>query len=185
MRIFIGVDLPESLKSDIFQLEQKIQEQSNKGNWKPADSFHITLRFLGEIEETEVKSIAEGLRSEIKGFKPFSLNLKGGGTFDAKGEEQSNIRVLWLGVDGDLKALNRLYFQTECVLDALCYPRDHREYTPHITLGQSIKLKGGLNTLAPYFKTLNSSFEVTAVTIFISEVVSGKRSYRPIERIEF
>ena len=77
MRIFVGIDLQPALKNEIVRLQNKIKPYAVKGNWKNEDDFHLTLKFLGDINEDQLKGLFETLEKNMGQFKPFSIHLKG------------------------------------------------------------------------------------------------------------
>jgi 2'-5' RNA ligase len=184
MRIFVGIDLKPTLKSEIIKLQNKIKPNAVKGNWKNEDDFHLTLKFLGDIGEDQLNGLFETLEKIRGQFKPFSIQLKGldvfGSAVPSPVTGLTPVRVLWLGLDGDLKALNDLYFAIENTLCDYGFAKDYRPYAPHVTLGQDIKLAGTLETLKVAFEPFDEKIDVDAVTVFNSEVVGGKRVYTPL-----
>lgn len=189
MRIFVGIDLKPTLKSEIIKLQSKIKPFAVKGNWKNEDDFHLTLKFLGDISEDQLNGLFETL-DKIRGhFRPFSIQLKGldvfGSSVPSPVTGLTPARVMWLGLDGDLEALNDLYATIENALCDYGFAKDHRPYAPHITLGQDIKLSGTLETLKDAFEPFNEKIDVDAVTVFNSEVIGGKRVYTPIKSYKF
>jgi len=185
MRIFVGIDLKPTLKSEIIKLQNKIKPYAIKGNWKNEADFHLTLKFLGDIGEDQLKGLFETLETTRRFFEPFSIHLNGidvfGSAMPSPVTGLTAVRVLWLGLDGDLEALNDLYFAIENALCDYGFAKDFRPYAPHITLGQDIKLTGSLETLKAAFEPVDGTIEVDAITVFNSEVVGGKRVYTPIK----
>ncbi len=185
MRIFVGIDLKPTLKSEIIKLQSKIKPSAVKGNWKNEDDFHLTLKFLGDIREEQLTGLFETLEKINGQFNPFSIHLNG---LDVFGSDVPSpvtgltpVRVLWLSLDGDLEALNDLYFVIENALCDYGFAKDYRPYAPHVTLGQDIKLAGTLETLKAAFEPFDERIDVDAVTVFNSEVVGGKRVYTPLK----
>lgn len=181
MRIFVGIDLKPPLKSEIIKLQSKIKPYAVKGNWKNEDDFHLTLKFLGDIREDHLIGLFETLEKIRGHFNPFSIQLKGldafGSVVPSPVTGLTPVRVLWLGLDGDLDALNDLYFTIENALCDYGFAKDYRPYAPHVTLGQDIKLTGEFETLKAAFEPFDERIDVDAVTVFNSEVVGGKRVY--------
>lgn len=189
MRIFVGIDFKPELKNEILRLQEKIKPYAVKGKWKNEDDFHLTLKFLGDIDEVQLKGLFETLEANRESYKPFSIFLNGIDVFGF-GEPSAvtgltPVRVLWLGVDGDLKSLNDLYYIIESTLSHWGFSKDYRPYAPHITLGQDLKLKCDLETVQATFETFKGTINVDAVTVFNSEVVGGKRVYTPLKTFEF
>lgn len=185
MRIFVGIDLKPTLKSEIIKLLSKIKPSAVKGNWKNEDDFHLTLKFLGDISEEQLTGLFETLEKINGQFNPFSIHLNGldvfGSAVPSPVTGLTPVRVLWLSLDGDLEALNDLYFVIENALCDYGFAKDYRPYAPHVTLGQDIKLAGTLETLKAAFEPFDERIDVDAVTVFNSEVVGGKRVYTPLK----
>ncbi len=124
MRCFVAVDVPDSVKPGIIELQEKLPGKGVKAVEK--ENLHYTLKFLGEIgavAETEACAKLE----EIAGkFRPFTMSIKGMGAFPSLGY----IRVVWLGEEG-------LYELQKAVEDRLgeTFGRE-KNITPHLTLAR-------------------------------------------------
>jgi len=184
-RIFVGIDFDAALKSEIIKLQNEIKPYTVKGNWKNEDDFHLTLKFLGDIGDDQLNGLYDTLEKIGGHFKPFSIHLEGidvfGSAVPSPVTGLTPVRVLWLGLGGDLKALNDLYFDIEYALCDWGFAKDYRPYAPHVTLGQDIKLNGDLETVKLAFEAFSGTIDVDAVTVFNSEVVDGKRVYTPLK----
>lgn len=105
MRTFIGIDFPKSLKEQIVEVQSFLKSISKKGRWKYIDNFHLTLKFLGDIEYEKVEKIRQALEKNLKDFSRFSLKISSCGYFKGHG----NLRVVYLKPDGNLEKLNNLF----------------------------------------------------------------------------
>jgi 2'-5' RNA ligase len=126
MRLFIALDL-EELK-DYFK---EIQEQLPFGisKLKPVSSFHLTLKFLGDVEEDKLDELKQAL-SAVK-FKPLKLKLAEAlGVFPA----ESYIKVVWVGLEGNDELL-KLQKDIEKALEPFHFRKDF-EFMPHLTLAR-------------------------------------------------
>lgn len=184
MRAFVGIEFSTELKMDIHELQKKLKPYSSSGRWKHADNFHLTLSFLGEIDEQQAGDINRLLAELAPKHQSFSLEIDKLGTF---GQGNFNsvsgvlpIRVLWLGIDDGVKALRALQSDIEKRLEALGFPRDPRGYNPHVTVAQNIKIKCDLEELERQINPFKKKIEVKTIHLFVSEVSDGKRVYRPI-----
>ncbi len=121
MRLFIAIEVPDEVSNYLKQIQKEINEKSTKPK-----TFHITLKFLGEITEKEYKNIKENL-SKIK-FKPFKLKLNKIGFFP----DERKIKVIWVGFK-DNRELIKLQNQVENATKE--YKQDH-PFSPHLTLAR-------------------------------------------------
>ncbi|MCK4310988.1 MAG: RNA 2',3'-cyclic phosphodiesterase, partial [Methanomicrobia archaeon] len=97
MRSFIAIDIEDSLKSKIQDIQNTIGTKYLKIKFVEPENLHFTPKFLGEIEENVLDNIYEILQKNLKNYKPFEINLKGLGAFPSF----SYIRVLWIGIQDE------------------------------------------------------------------------------------
>jgi 2'-5' RNA ligase len=124
-RLFVALDLPEDIKRSLEPLAAGLGDV----RWMGAEQQHLTLRFLGEVDDGWGRDAAEAL-ALVPGV-PFELRLKGIGHFPLRGEP----RVLWVGVERspELQGLKR---RIDRVLKVAGLPPDPRKYAPHVTLAR-------------------------------------------------
>ena len=125
MRLFIAIDCKEL--EDYFK-ELQAQIPTDIAKIKTVNTFHLTLKFLGDVFEEKVEDVKAAL-SSIK-FKPFKLKLDKIGVFPSEGY----IRVVWIGLKDD-DHLSKLQKDVELVLDKFHFRRDF-EFMPHLTLAR-------------------------------------------------
>lgn len=179
MRVFVGVEFDGETKSEIAKVCDDLRTLCIKGRWKRTDNFHLTLKFLGWVSPEKLPAINNALYETVRGTSPFSLKIGNLGVF--KGKDM--IRVLWLGLDGDIDALTKLQSEVEDGMHRIGFKKETRKFTPHITLAQDILFDCPFNKLGD-FVTLEkiSPIEVKDIVLFKSEQVKGKRVYTPIKR---
>ena len=125
MRLFVGLDFPWETKQQLASLGGGIPG----ARWVPAENFHLTLRFIGEVPPHRAEEI-DGALAALRG-RAFPLVLSGVGTFAKGGQETA----LWVGVEKN-PALEALRAKIETALQrAGCEP-ERRRFTPHITLAR-------------------------------------------------
>ncbi len=101
----------------------------------PAANLHITLKFLGDVEEGLVPSLLEAMERAAEGVPPATLTLRGTGAFP----NLRRPRVVWVGVEnGD--PLVTVAGRLEARLEAMGFAREHRRFSPHLTVA---RVKGG------------------------------------------
>ena len=125
IRLFIAIDIPESIKIEVGTMGRAIPN----ARAVPIDQLHLTLKFIGEVEGSRFLDIREALQ-EIRLAK-FSLALKGVGVFAPRGTP----RILWAGVEPTQPTV-KLRNTIEKTLAAIDIPRDKKKFTPHLTLAR-------------------------------------------------
>jgi len=124
VRCFVAVDLPERMRDGIGLLQSQIAMDSLR--LVRPDLVHVTLKFLGDVPEEKVQSVAEALK-RVKAA-PFEARVAGMGAFPGKA-----VRVVWLGLRGNFE---ELYSKVESELQPLGFEREARGFSPHVTLGR-------------------------------------------------
>lgn len=130
MRAFIAIDLPEAIHAALREKQATFRAVCPQANWARPEGIHLTLKFLGEISEVQVKQVSDAL-SALGQFEAFEIEVKGFGFFpDAR-----RPRVFWAGLEAP-PALAELAARVETALGALGFPREPRPFTPHLTLAR-------------------------------------------------
>lgn len=173
MRLFLGVRLPEEIKSDLGTLCQGLKDV----RWVNSANFHLTLNFLGELTPGEAEDL-DTLLMQLR-HPVFDLFLSGVGVFESKNQT----RVIWAGVEGARDALSHLQHKTtQMISDAGLQP-EHRKFKPHVTLSYTHGVPS--DRVGPYlsdheqFKT--AAFTVTHLTLFRSYLGKGGAHYEPLQ----
>ncbi len=101
-------------------------------SWVAPENFHVTVKFLGSIDDSRVQSVIDALHTAVRGHTPFDLEVGGLGAFPSA----TRARVLWAGLVGGAAPLGALAASIEEALAGLGFPREDRAFSPHITLGR-------------------------------------------------
>lgn len=125
MRLFIAIDIPETIRRDIAGLGRSLA----RSRQVPDDQLHLTLKFIGETEGGLALDIQEKLQEVRR--PPFSLCLKGVGVFPPRGAP----RILWAGIEPheNIVALRNAVERTLAEIDI---PREKQKFSPHLTLAR-------------------------------------------------
>jgi 2'-5' RNA ligase len=100
--------------------------------WVAPENLHLTLKFLGEVEEGRTAELTGSLTGAVAGLAPFEAVIEGLGGFPTP----TRPRVLWAGVTASGEALGRLAARVEAALAALGFAREGRPFSAHVTLGR-------------------------------------------------
>jgi len=132
MRSFIAIELPDAIKAEIAGVQQQLKASGASANWTRPEGIHLTLKFLGEVEDAKAAGIIDALGTACRGAAPLRLEIAGAGAFP-------NVklpRVLWLGVRGDTERLALLQAAVEDAMERLGFEREERKFSPHLTLAR-------------------------------------------------
>lgn len=131
VRLFVGIGLPETYRQSLNAITTRLSCLIDRSiNWSRPDTWHLTLKFLGETDEARVPAIADALAGVD--FAPFPLRAGGAGAFP----DGRRPKVLWLGLAEGADQARALAGQVEDALDAVGVPREQKRFRPHLTLGR-------------------------------------------------
>ncbi|MFO7633310.1 MAG: RNA 2',3'-cyclic phosphodiesterase [Caldilinea sp.] len=139
MRAFIAVEMPPPLQRRMEGWQRRLarqlvaQQLDRCVRWTAAGNLHLTLRFLGEIDESQCSLLAQALTSIAAHHAPLSLRIEGLGCFP----NMSRPNVIWCGIQGELAALARLQADVERVVHAAGIAADEKAFKPHLTIGRT------------------------------------------------
>jgi RNA 2',3'-cyclic 3'-phosphodiesterase len=133
-RLFIAVALPEGVKAKIEDAQAELRRALPERNvrWSRREQFHLTLRFLGDVEAARVKALGEALRGACQGFAPLRLRAEGIGCFP----DLRYPRVLWTGVADEAQQLPRLQAAVELASRDFTTEEKEERFTGHVTLAR-------------------------------------------------
>ncbi len=128
MRAFIAIDIGE--KEEIVELLKELKKI--KGRIKPVEpeNIHLTLKFLGEIDEGMIGNIKEAIEKSIEGISPFKASLSGLGVFTSI----DYMRVLWIGFK-DEGQTKKIAAELEKELHKYGFKKE-KGFTPHVTIAR-------------------------------------------------
>jgi len=130
IRAFVAVTLDRKVIDEIAAASARLQREIDGVRWVASGNFHLTLKFLGNIDEAKIDPLGDALRKELHLFPRFTINAKGLGVFPGPGRP----RVLWVGLTGD--RLVSLASRVESALEPLGFAPESRQFTPHLTIGR-------------------------------------------------
>ncbi len=147
IRIFVAIALPEKVLKKLEEIIGELRQLSLEGRFLDSRSIHLTLKFLGNVEEEQIPHINGALEKSAQGIAPFDLKIQRINVVP----HLRNPRVVWMGVNGS-EALGELRERIERRFEEIGFPRETREFKPHLTL---LRIKGGKNLekLVNYIET--------------------------------
>lgn len=125
MRVFVGIPLPEDIRERLGGLCSGLPS----ARWVSAENMHITLRFIGEIDEVVVEDVDASL-SEIR-MPAFPISICNLGCF----ERGRKVHTIWAGVE-ETETIGRLHEKVDIALVRTGFEPEGRKFKPHITLAR-------------------------------------------------
>jgi 2'-5' RNA ligase len=172
IRLFVALEIPPNLRDRLVTLQGGVPG----ARWASDEQLHLTLRFIGEVDENvghDIDDALAGIRAPA-----FTMELAGVGEFGGK-----NPRALWAGVRAN-DALMHLQRKVETALQRIGLPAEERKFSAHVTLA---RLKGAPRDkvaafLAYHALFASGPFPVDHFVLFSSHMGSSGSMYHP-ERV--
>jgi 2'-5' RNA ligase len=131
-RLFIGLPFDGAVKESLRPVYEELTRYSSLLKVVPPDNYHITLKFLGNMEESRAETIIKSFNELEVDLQKVPVTLKGLGAFP----RIKNASVLWMGIEGDSAALSGINISVEEYCGGLGFERDKREFRPHLTIAR-------------------------------------------------
>jgi 2'-5' RNA ligase len=128
VRLFIAVALPENVAAAAFGILPEIPALRRV---KP-DLMHVTLAFLGAVDDERLDDVIGAAADAAAGRSPFGVSLDSLGRFPPGGEPT----VAWLGIGQGASEMTALAASVHRALAARSLPFDAKPFRPHVTLGR-------------------------------------------------
>lgn len=169
IRLFVGIEVPQDHRAQL----QALQTGLDGVRWVKPESLHLTLRFIGEVPETEFNPIASNL-SKIKA-KAFDLTLKGVDQFGG-----NRPRAVWAGTE-PCEGLTHLANKVEQALQKAGQPAETRNFSAHVTLARFKQRSKSrlLDYLSDHGLFKTEPFHVSQFVLFSSMLGKGGGHYIP------
>lgn len=157
MRLFIAIELDDSIKKSLTGAMHDLKKSGVRGSYTASNNLHLTLAFIGEVEDAlEIKTALQSVS-----FKPFKLSLSDFGNFGD---------ILWVGVKGN-QGLSQAAKGVREALDQAGISYDRKKFAPHITLVR--KAAGSWKAVKPP----KGEMMVKKISLMKSSVKDGKTVY--------
>lgn len=133
LRAFIAIELTDEIQKRLEEITAMFKKQLDGVpiRWVPAGNIHLTLKFLGDVSMANIKILTDILKTEVAGHKPFEVSVGGAGAFP----NNRHPRVIWVGVEAPPE-LAGVQSGVEAAMARIGYPREDRQFSPHLTVGR-------------------------------------------------
>jgi 2'-5' RNA ligase len=170
MRTFIAIPLPKETKDLLSGLQNQLKSCGADVKWVQPQNIHLTLKFLGEINEEELNKISLILEEIANKISVLTVSIDSIGAFP----RINSPRIIWTGLgqgDNEIKILAK---ELEERLNEIGIPKEEKPFSSHITLGRMRsglkidKLISGLKELTLPQQTQGRKFPVQKIALFKS-----------------
>lgn len=152
LRTFVAVEISEEIRKGLSDLITRLKTTGADVKWVAPENIHITLKFLGYIEDTQVAAVSELIRKAAASINSFTVAIKHLGVFP----NTKKPRVIFVVAHEKGNNLATIYSRLDESLTELGIEREGREFTPHLTVGR-VKSSKNLKALAEAMDSLKES----------------------------
>jgi 2'-5' RNA ligase len=133
IRTFIGIAVAERVREQLVALQKRLRAAADEVKWVEPENLHLTLKFLGEVDEQDLYAVCKTAEEAVAEQAPFEMLVAGVGAFPT----EQRPRIIWAGVTQGSAPAIAIQAKLEKLFASQGYPREDRRYTPHLTLGRS------------------------------------------------
>jgi RNA 2',3'-cyclic 3'-phosphodiesterase len=174
IRTFIAFELPGEIKSLLGEAIAGLRLKAKGVKWVPPEGLHVTLKFLGSIDEALVPPLSRGLDEVARAYPPLKVTLSRLGAFpDAR-----RPRVIWAGLTGDIRAMADIAARVDKVCTPFGMEPEKRPFRAHVTMG---RLK--VPTVVDLAQEVGESpFTIENIVLYKSELSPSGARYSVLHR---
>lgn len=184
IRTFIAIKIPEDIQEKLIGIQEKLKQSEAHVSWVKPGNIHLTLKFLGNIQEGQISKIISSLEESVKTLSPFQLQVGYAGAFP----NLRYPRVVWVGVtDDETGSLKTLQKDLNLRLAKLGFKKENGRFNPHLTLGRVRSQKNRSNLLRAVEAIVNiwvGEISVDAVYLIRSELKPTGAEHTDLAKIK-
>jgi 2'-5' RNA ligase len=182
VRTFVAVETGAAVRQRAAELVAALAATGARVSWVKPENMHLTLKFLDEVPLHAIPQVSAAVQAAAAEFEPFDLEICSAGAFPSAARP----RTLWLGTGQGSDALERLNAGLERGLKALGFPKEHRRFAGHLTLGRVRESTSGLVELGSLIRQhaafVAGTFPVRELVVFSSRLTPQGAIYEPLGR---
>ena len=180
-RLFVAIDPPPNVRDRVRAALPRARALAPRARWVDPDRMHVTLAFLGDVAVTEIDHLTAAIGEIAMQRAPIDLSFTGVGTFGG-----GRPRVLWIGVAGEIEALDEAHRDLGIALAPFGYEHDHPTLTAHMTLARAGDRAGDPSLLACARALEGEGFgqaRVDAMVLYASKPSARGAEYTTLARL--
>ena len=182
MRLFVAIDISRQVRNRIEQVQRRLQKECNLPDravkWVDPAQIHLTLKFMGEVDDRDVTSVCDAVTRTAAEFGPFEFEIKGLGAFGRPA------RVVWAGISR-CEPLLALQAKLDRELTRLGGPIENRPFAGHLTLCRVKNTSAGrvlADAAADYDDEVFGTVAASEVIVYHSQLTGDGPIYTAASR---
>lgn len=183
IRTFVAVLISEELRSNVSRVQEEVKKLAPDVKWVAPENLHVTLKFLGNVEEDALPRVFGAVEDAVGGRPAFDLSLGGLGAFPSP----AKARVVWVGVQEGKDELIELARDVDATLGKLGFPKEEKAFKAHITIGRAKQdrfVRGLASAIGSVDARDLGRQRAACVTVMQSELRPEGPTYTPMRSVE-
>lgn len=173
MRLFVAIEVSDPVRKLLSATQANLRSMCPDVRWIPAEQLHLTVKFLGEVADGDVMAVSQAMTRAAAKSEPFEMRTGECGCFPERGA----VRIVWTRTVEERGILAGCVAAVEAQIEPLGFPREHRPFAAHITIGRvrEDRSRGKLREFVGASRGKVVEQEVSSLTL-MSSVLSPKGS---------
>ena len=171
MRLFVAWLLDDPVRAALNRLQDKLASSCKGVRWVPSEQLHLTVKFLGDVRDNDVKEVTDAVARSARLCKPFIMTISGCGCFPPRGP----VRIVWVAANETKGVMMQGANNVINALAKIGFTPERRAWSPHITIGRvrDDRSHGSMRSAVEACTYDELQQPVNAVTV-MSSVLSSK-----------
>ena len=184
MRAFIAIELPKDTRDSLGRLQEQLKKAQADVKWVTPENIHLTLKFLGEVDDEKLKRISKAIEEAAQENHPYKIRIHSLGAFP----KIDYLRVLWVGAEEGDAETRKIAKELEEKIIKIGIPKEGRSFSSHITIGRirstlnRERLVKELKNMQEIFGKENLEFCASKITLFKSTLTPKGPIYEVLKK---
>jgi len=185
IRCFIAIELDQSITKKLAQIQRRLKHHYHLHDasikWVRPENIHLTLKFLGDVPDSQINDICHAVSQAAQPFEPFDFQIGSYGCFPP----HAAARVLWVGLTNGAEKLHQLAQAVDNQLSTLGFNAERRPFHAHLTLARIKQNKTGrqVQQVCEHLEPLPPATQnASRLTVFQSVLNKAATQYIPLHR---
>jgi 2'-5' RNA ligase len=179
--LFVAVEMPSAIKDLAWSHASRLRDRVPGARWVPRDNYHVTVKFLGRVEDADVASVSAAAAQAASSMVAFEVRIGALGAFPSA----RRARVIWLGLSDAAGGFAAVASACEDAFEPLGFAAERRPFVPHLTLAR-LKVPAAVSFLSDdAVAGTGERFTVDRLTLFQSHLRRPAPVYEPLAVFPF
>jgi len=180
IRAFLALEIADHIKAQLASAQEELRDELPRARWTRPEGWHLTLKFLGEVERPVLADLGFELAPRVRGIGTVAVELERTGFFPSSNRP----RVAWVG--GTADRVEKVVAAVEEAAEIVGFPRERRPWSVHLTQARlkSQWPKAAVDRFLEWGDNLDlEPFTCREVVLFSSDLQPGGAVYTALERL--